>query len=98
MWPGLLRILFGPGPVPARFNAFPVWMVLRPSQIRASAAESALLVPSAVALSRRYHELKMPVFIMAGDATGSLTQNGTPRACIRRFRKANLCSRREPGT
>ncbi len=67
MWPGLLRILFGPGPVPARFNAFPVWMVLRPSQIRASAAESALLVPSAVALSRRYHELKMPVFIMAGD-------------------------------
>ena len=67
MWPGLMRIMFGPAPVPTRFDAFPLWMALRPSQIRASAAESALLVPSAIAASRRYHELKMPVVIMAGE-------------------------------
>ena len=66
MWPGLMRIMFGPAPMPAHFNAFPVWMALRPSQIRASAAESALLVPGARALSERYPELKMPVIIMAG--------------------------------
>ena len=66
MWPGLMRIMFGPGPMPARFNAFPMWMALRPSQIRASAAESALLVPGARALSQRYAELTMPVIIMAG--------------------------------
>jgi pimeloyl-ACP methyl ester carboxylesterase len=42
-------------------------MALRPSQLRASAAESALMIPSAMRLRRRYGELKMPVVIMAGS-------------------------------
>jgi pimeloyl-ACP methyl ester carboxylesterase len=66
MWPGLLRKLFGPARVPSRFDRFPVWMALRPSQLRASAAESALMVPAAIALRGRYQELTMPVVIMAG--------------------------------
>ena len=66
IWPGLLRIMFGPPPVPQRFNRFPVWMALRPKQLRASAAESALMIPAVFALRRRYHELTMPVTIMAG--------------------------------
>lgn len=66
MWPGLLRRLFGPAPVPARFRDFPVWMALRPSQLRASAAETALMIPSAIALRRRYGELSVPVMIVAG--------------------------------
>jgi pimeloyl-ACP methyl ester carboxylesterase len=66
MWPGILRILFGPPAVPPHFERFPVWMALRPKQLRASAAESGLMVPSVVALRRRYHELAVPVVIMAG--------------------------------
>jgi pimeloyl-ACP methyl ester carboxylesterase len=66
MWPGLLRIMFGPPPVPQSFNRFPVWMALRPKQLRASAAESGLMIPAVYALRRRYGELTMPVAIMAG--------------------------------
>jgi pimeloyl-ACP methyl ester carboxylesterase len=66
IWPGLLKMMFGPSAVPPRFNGFPVWMALRPSQIRAGAAESALMVPAALLLRRRYRELSMPVTIVAG--------------------------------
>ncbi|WP_245549150.1 alpha/beta fold hydrolase [Noviherbaspirillum massiliense] len=66
MWPAILRRLFGPAPVPERFSAYPVWMSLRPSQLRASAAEAALMIPAAFRLRSRYHEIAMPVTIMAG--------------------------------
>jgi pimeloyl-ACP methyl ester carboxylesterase len=66
MWPGLVRKVFTPSVVAPRFAAFPKWMSLRPSQLRASAAESALMVPGALMLKRRYREISMPVFIMAG--------------------------------
>ena len=42
-------------------------MALRPSQIRASAAESALMIPDAFFLHNQYADLKMPVVIIAGD-------------------------------
>ena len=66
MWPVLLKKMFGPSPVPPRFHAFPLWMSLRPSQLRAAAAESALMVPAAFTLRRRYRELSMPVIVVAG--------------------------------
>lgn len=53
--------------VTQRWNAeFPVWMTLRPSQILASAVETALMTLEAFWLAQRYHELAMPVVIMAG--------------------------------
>ncbi|MGZ9073480.1 MAG: alpha/beta fold hydrolase [Rhodoplanes sp.] len=67
MWPLLLRKMFGPAPVPAGFGAFPKEMTFRPSQIRASAAESALMIPDAMAARGHYAELKMPVAIVAGE-------------------------------
>jgi pimeloyl-ACP methyl ester carboxylesterase len=67
MWGRLLAKLFGPSPVPPRFSRFPVGMSLRPSQLRASAAESALMIPCAFALSRRYRELARPAVILAGE-------------------------------
>jgi pimeloyl-ACP methyl ester carboxylesterase len=79
MWPLLQRTLFGPAPAPPQFAAFPVWMSLRPSQLRASAFESALMVPSAMALRRRYPELTMPLVIMAGSGdrlVNTLRQSG----------------------
>ncbi len=66
MWPLLLRKIFGPSPVPEKFKGFPEEMAVRPSQIRASAAESALMIPSANALQKQYRLLQMPVAIVAG--------------------------------
>jgi pimeloyl-ACP methyl ester carboxylesterase len=66
IWPALVRRLFGPARTPERFAAFPVWITLRPGQIRASAAESGLMIPAAMALRKRYRELAMPVGVVAG--------------------------------
>ncbi len=66
MWPALLSKIFGPAEVATKFQGFPEEMAVRPSQIRASAEESALLIPSAAALQRKYSELRMPVTIIAG--------------------------------
>lgn len=65
-WPLLMRKIFGPAPVPARFRCFPKELAVRPSQIRAQAAESALLIPTAAAASGRYADLRMPVVIIGG--------------------------------
>jgi hypothetical protein len=70
MWPLLLRKIFGPSPVPQKFRGFPEEMAVRPSQIRASAAESALMIPSAHTLEKQYRLLQMPVAIVAGAEDG----------------------------
>jgi pimeloyl-ACP methyl ester carboxylesterase len=67
MRPLFMRRIFGPAPVPRKFDGFPKEMALRPSQIRASAAESALMVPDAFASQKDYANLKMPVVIVAGE-------------------------------
>ena len=67
LWPLLMRKIFGPSPVPKKFSRFPKEMALRPSQVRASAAESALMIPGAFARSKDYAHLNMPVAIIAGD-------------------------------
>jgi pimeloyl-ACP methyl ester carboxylesterase len=67
MWPMVMTKIFGPRPVPAKFANFPKEMALRPSQIRSSAAESALMIPDAFHFRDRYAELKMPVVIIAGE-------------------------------
>ena len=67
MWPALTRKIFGPSVVPRKFAGFPKEMALRPSQLRASATESALLIPAAFALHKDYAALTMPVAIIAGE-------------------------------
>ena len=67
LWPLIMRKMFGPAKMPTKFQSFPKEMALRPSQIRASAAESALMVPSAFALRGNYTSLTMPVVIIAGE-------------------------------
>jgi pimeloyl-ACP methyl ester carboxylesterase len=67
IWPLLMGKLFGPNPVPEHFEQFPKWMVLRPGQIRAAAAEAALMIPAAARLSRRYRELRVPAVVLAGE-------------------------------
>jgi pimeloyl-ACP methyl ester carboxylesterase len=67
MWPLLMAKIFGPQSAPKKFEGFPKGMALRPSQIRASAAESALMVPDALYFRNEYANLKMPVVIVAGE-------------------------------
>lgn len=64
--PVLVKQLFAPAPVPARFARFPLSLSLRPSQLRAAAEEALLMVPSAMLLQARYDELEPPVAIVAG--------------------------------
>ena len=66
MWPMLVKQMFGPAPVPERFDQLPKWMSLRPSQLGASASETGMMIPAAKRLSQRYKELTMPVAIIAG--------------------------------
>jgi len=67
LWPLMMRKIFGPAPVPKKFNRFPKEMAVRPSQLRASAAESFLMIPDALAFRGRYADLRMPVVIIAGE-------------------------------
>ncbi|WP_113888055.1 alpha/beta fold hydrolase [Roseiarcus fermentans] len=67
MWPLMMAKIFGPQSAPEKFDAFPKEMTFRPSQIHASAAESALMIPDAFSLHDAYPKLKMPVAIVAGD-------------------------------
>jgi pimeloyl-ACP methyl ester carboxylesterase len=59
--------LFAPAPVPERFRRdVPHGLVLRPRHLRATAADTAFLIPGAWRLAARYAELTMPVTIVAG--------------------------------
>ena len=65
--PMVYRKLFAPSPVARRFaKKFPLELAVRPSQIRASAAETALMIPGAADLAEHYSELSIPIAIVAG--------------------------------
>lgn len=65
--PGAIKASFSPAPVPDKFAAFPLALTLRPGQVRATAADTAMMVPAAMAISRRYDELAVPAIVMAGE-------------------------------
>lgn len=61
------RNLFKPAAVAPPFaEEFPLGLALRPSQLKASAADTALMISGAAANAPRYGELKMPVSIISG--------------------------------
>ena len=66
LWPLMLKRVFSPAPVPRYFERFPTWMALRPSQLRAAAEDSAVLIPSAARLQRLYPALEVPALVVAG--------------------------------
>jgi pimeloyl-ACP methyl ester carboxylesterase len=79
--PELIRKMFAPKPVTPQFaDRYPVDLALRPSQIRASAEESALMIPAAAALEGRYRSLDLPIFIMSGseDEIVDVTRQSVP--------------------
>lgn len=63
-----LRKVFAPAPVPDRFRrGFPVELAVRPSQLRAGAAEAAMMIPAATGMVQRAQALHMPIVVIAGD-------------------------------
>ena len=69
MAPRMIAKMFSPQDVPERFEReFPVGLMVRPSQIRASAKDAAHMIPDAMAMSDRYGELDCPIAVLAGDA------------------------------
>ncbi|MGJ9416472.1 alpha/beta fold hydrolase [Massilia sp. CMS3.1] len=66
LWPLVCKHMFAPLQVSERFRRMPPWMALRPGQLRASAAEAALMVPAAMSLSKRLDQLRVPVQIISG--------------------------------
>lgn len=68
MWRRLAAKAFAPQPVPESFRAYPSEISIRPSQLQAEAAESALMIPDALAMQSKYPGLRTPVTIIAGDA------------------------------
>ena len=66
--PLVKRALFSPGSIPDRFKReFSTGMAVRPSQIRATAEDGALMIPGALALQSNYENLTLPVAIIAGE-------------------------------
>jgi len=65
--PAAIKASFSPAPVHRKFADFPLGLTLRPSQIRATAEDTAMMVPAAIELSRHYAEVTVPVIAMAGE-------------------------------
>ena len=65
--PLLKWAMFSPARVPTRFwDEYSSAMALRPSQIRATSVDGALMVPGALSLQDHYKDLTLPVVIIAG--------------------------------
>lgn len=65
--PGTLRKIFAPRAVPQTFkNEFPASLVLRPTQLRAAAEESALLIPTAAQFQAHYSTMDHQIQIFHG--------------------------------
>jgi len=67
MAPHLIAKMFAPRQLTPRFTReFPLALTLRPWQIRASAAETAFMVPAAAHLEGDYTTIKAPLMIITG--------------------------------
>ena len=99
MWPLMMTKIFGPRSVPEKFEGFPKEMALRPSQICASAAELALMIPDAFYYRDEYANLKMPIRSLSPVrkidwSTLIRNRNG----CTTTSPKADFTAFREPAT
>ena len=85
LWPLMLRRVFAPAEVPARFRRdYPVWLSLRPLTLKASGAEAAMMPLQAAWLRPREKELAPPVVVVAGEQD---------RLVLTRWQSARLADR-----
>ena len=65
--PRIVRKIFAPSSVPARFVAgFPLDLALRPAQLRSTARDTIRLLPAAIATMARRRTLAAPLTLLAG--------------------------------
>ena len=89
--PAMFRKLFAPAPVTAAFRRrFPTSMALRPWQIRANAAETALMIPGASELAERYEELDVPVTLLGAPGDRIVDTETQAGGLDRRLRESEL--------
>jgi pimeloyl-ACP methyl ester carboxylesterase len=89
--PLILKQIFAPAPVSPRFRGeYPISMSLRPSQLRASAAESALLIPAAARLASRLSKLDIPLLLIAGANDHLLSTSHQTAALARELPRAHF--------
>ncbi|SAL00683.1 alpha/beta fold family hydrolase [Caballeronia fortuita] len=68
MYDRTIDAMFAPRAVPDSFHTYvPRELVLRPSQMRATAEDAAYMIPAAAWMSERYGEIDVPVRIFAGS-------------------------------
>ncbi len=80
IWPWLVRRIFAPGPVPRAFRkGFPKALALRPSQLRAAAEDTAVMIPSAARQSLTYAAIDRPTVVIAGDGDRIVEPEQAPR-------------------
>jgi pimeloyl-ACP methyl ester carboxylesterase len=84
LWPGALKKIFSPRPVAESFKRWPKWLSLRPSQLRASSAESVMPPPSCITVTTRS---RCPSRSSPARATRSPTPGTMPSGCT-----ANCCT------
>lgn len=71
-----LKQVFSPAEVPQSFmDAMPFGLMVRPSQIRASAEDGAQMPANAKRLAERYDELDLPIAVMWGDGDKLVMQD-----------------------
>lgn len=76
----MIRNLFAPDAVPQAFkDQFPLGLALRPSQLRTTAEESALMIPAAARLQSQYRSLSCPLAIYAAGADSLIELDQGPR-------------------
>ncbi len=76
----VIRTLFAPSEVPQAFtDQFPLSLALRPWQLRATAEESALMIPGAARLQGRYRSLSCPIVIYAATGDAIVEAEQAPR-------------------
>lgn len=72
-----MKMIFSPEEVPQRvWDELPFGLMLRPSQLHATAADSAMMPLSALRLSKRYEELTLPVVVVWDEHDKLVAQAG----------------------
>lgn len=75
--PASFRMIFAPAEVPRRFlDEMPFGLMLRPGQLRATAADSGQMPAAAARLAKRYAELTLPITVLWGEGDTLVGQKG----------------------
>jgi pimeloyl-ACP methyl ester carboxylesterase len=97
VWPAFVKRIFSPRAEAASFTNWPKWLSLRPSQLRAAGAESALMIPAAAQLRHRYAEIAVPVTIFSGVGDKLVVHEHNAERLHRELQDSQLHTVRDAG-